>query len=129
MSPRLSDKFIKKWEVRGVQSMSRLRSWLLGTTIATASVLLTLVLAEVFLRLFAPQPLNLYNFALLNEQGMVVKAAGHWTGGSFYRTDLKPPGQGPMQPNKRLRFGYIDIEVNEHGWSDRWYTLRVAQVN
>ena len=31
-----------------------------------------------------------------------------------------------MQPNKRLRFGYIDIEVNEHGWRDRSYPQRVG---
>jgi len=87
---------------------------------ALGALVVTLVVLEVCLRLVAPQPLNLYNFALLNEEGIVVKAAtpGHAT---LYRTDTKPPGEGPMRANARMRMGYVDIEVNEHGWRDRVY--------
>jgi hypothetical protein len=124
MSSAYFDAFYQHQSLEGCW-ISRLRSCFLGTAIAATSVLLTLIVVEVLLRFFAPQPLNLYNFALLNEQGVVLKAAGHWTSGSFYRTDLKPPAPGPMQPNKRLRFGYLDIEVNEHGWRDRSYPATV----
>ncbi len=112
--------------VRGLEPMARLRSWLLRGAIATASVVLSLVLLELFLRLFAPQPLNLYNFALLNEEGAVDKNVGLWTGGSFYRAEIKPPGVGPMRPNLRARMGNVDIEVNEHGWRDRAYPREAA---
>ena len=106
--------------------MSRLRRCTVGGALATTSVVLTLLVAEAVVRVVAPQPLNLYNFTLLNEKGVVVEASGRWSGGSFYRTDLKPPGQGPMQPNNRLRFGYVDVEVNEHGWRDRSYPQKAA---
>ncbi len=106
--------------------MVRLRSWLLRAAIATGCVALTLVLLELFLRLFAPQPLNFYNFALLNEEGAVVKSAGLWTGGSFYRAEIKPPGMGPMRADLRARMGNVDIEVNDHGWRDRRYPREAA---
>ncbi len=106
--------------------MARLRYWLRRGAFLTGSVVLTLVLLEVFLRLFAPQPLNLYNFALLNEEGAVVESAGLWTSGSLYRAEIKPPGMGPMRPNLRARMGNIDIEVNGQGWRDRTYPRKAA---
>lgn len=100
---------------------ARFRSWVVRSVLVTCSVVLTVLLLEWLLRLVAPQPLNFYNFALLNEKGVVEKSAGLWTGGSLYRVNIKPPGKGPMRANTRMRMGEVDIEVNEHGWRDRTY--------
>lgn len=106
--------------------MARLRGWLLRGALGTGSLVLALALLEGFLRVFAPQPLNFYNFALLNEQGAVDQSVGLWTGGSFYRAEIKPPGMGPMRPNLRARMGHVDIEVNKQGWRDRTYPREAA---
>ncbi len=110
----------------GREPSGRFRAWVLRGVLVAFSIVLTLLLLEGLLRLVAPQPLNFYNFALLNERGVVEKSAGLWTGGSLYRADIKPPGQGPMRANRRIRMGEVDIEVNEDGWRDRTYPSRPA---
>jgi lysophospholipase L1-like esterase len=90
------------------------------------SVALTLLLLEWLIRLVAPQPLNYYNFAMLNERGVVERGAGLWTGGTLYRAEIKPPGQGPMRANRRMRMGEVDIEINAQGWRDRTYPAKPA---
>ncbi len=105
--------------------MRRLPRWLLNAGMVIGSSLLTLIVLEIYLRLFAPQPLNLYNFTLVNEPGIV----GH-TGGpnpaTFYRVETKPPGRGPMVPNTHARLGSVDVVVNANGWRDRLYAPRAA---
>lgn len=94
--------------------------------LVAASTLLTLVFLEVCVRALAPQPIDLYNFARLNEEGMVVKEPGV-TYGTRYRVNIKPPGEGPMRPNQRLRKGNVDFVVNEDGWRDRSYPRNAAR--
>lgn len=106
-------------------SIARLRTWLGQTALATGALLFTLVVLEICLRLFAPQPLDLYNFALLNEEGMVEKGNGLWSG-TLYRIDTKPPGEGPMRAHKRLQKGGVVFEINDHGWRDRSYPQKAA---
>ena len=88
----------------GAERRSRWRSWVLRAGLAGCSVVLTILLLEWFVRLAAPQPLNFYNFALLNATGAVRRAPNR-TGGSRYRIDFKPPGTGPMRANVRMRNG------------------------
>ncbi len=84
------------------------------------SIAITLVLLEFAVRLFSPQPLNHYNFTLIQAEGggevvlRSVKSAG-WK---------STRGYGPYVPNLSTNFGGVPVTINSRGWRDGEYSLK-----
>jgi hypothetical protein len=84
------------------------------------SIAITLVLLEFAVRLFFPQPLNHYNFTLIQAEGggeMVL-------GSNMSAVEQRTRGSGPYVPKLSTHFGGVPVTINSHGWRDDEYSLK-----
>ena len=81
---------------------------------------ITLLLLEFGIRLFFPQPINYYNFTLVQGEGggqMVL-------GSDLHSNGKKVIGHGPYIPNLSTQFGGVAVSINSHGWRDADYPMQ-----
>ena len=84
------------------------------------SIAVTLVLLEFAVRVFFPQPLNHYNFTLIQTEG-----GGEVVLGSVKSAGWKSTrGYGPYVPNLSTNFGGVPVTINSRGWRDDEYSLK-----
>src|SRR5688572_21342614 len=85
-----------------------------------SAVAATLLLLEFALRAVYPQPINYYNFTLIQADG-----GGEMVAGSDISSNGAKAmrGYGPYKPNLATQFGGIRVTTNSHGWRDVDYAL------
>ena len=82
-----------------------------------------LLLLEFSIRWFLPQPINHYNFTLIQAEGggeMVL-------GSNISAGRQKTKGYGPYIPNLSINFGGVRVTINSRGWRDDEYSLEKPQ--
>ena len=84
------------------------------------SIAVTLVLLEFAVRLFSPQPLNHYNFTLIQAEGGGEVVLGSVKSATWKSTR----GYGPYVPNLSTNFGGVPVTINSRGWRDGEYSLK-----
>ncbi|MEW5946825.1 MAG: hypothetical protein AB1742_11565 [bacterium] len=75
------------------------------------------VLAELVFRLLIPQPIDAFNFTILERGAGVAEGAAGGAG------DQTRAGYGPYAPHREMRFGGANVTINSHGWREREYTF------
>lgn len=83
------------------------------------ATIVTAFLLEVMTRILYPQPLNYYNFTLIQAEGGADMVLGSGKLASHERRR----GYGPYRPKLAMQFGGVDITINTYGWRDSDYTL------
>ena len=83
------------------------------------SIAITLLLMELAIRLFSPQPLNHYNFTLIQLDGADEMVLGPKI--SAHRQ--KPKDFGPYIPNLSTNFAGVKVTINSRGWRDDEHSL------
>jgi lysophospholipase L1-like esterase len=77
------------------------------------------VLLEFGVRLLYPQPIDYYNFTLIQADDTRDVALG-----SIKSTrNERPKGYGPYVPNLSMMFGGVEVVINSHGWRDSEYSF------
>lgn len=92
--------------------------------LAISSVAITLLLLEYSIRLFFPQPINYYNFTLIQADGGGHMVLGLDASGRRER----PKGYGPYIPNLSAKFGGVGVTINSYGWRDTEYSLEKPEA-
>jgi lysophospholipase L1-like esterase len=91
--------------------------------LAVFSTGMILVLLEFSIRLFFLQPINYYNFTLIQADG-----GGHMVlGSSLSSRQQRPKGYGPYVPHLSTKFGAVAVTINSRGWRDAEYSLEKPQ--
>jgi len=73
-----------------------------------------LLLLEFSIRLFLPQPLNHYNFTLIQAEG----GGEIVLGSNMSAVQQRTRGYGPYVPNLSTNFGGVPVTINSRGWRD-----------
>lgn len=84
-----------------------------------SGIALTLRLMEFAIRTFYPQPIDYYNFALLQAEG----GAQMVLGADISASRERPKGYGPYVPNLSTTFAGIKVNINSRGWRDADHPL------
>lgn len=84
-----------------------------------SSTAITLLLMELSIRLFSPQPLNHYNFTFIQSDGAREIVLGQKISERRQRTK----DFGPYIPNLSTYFGGVKVTINSRGWRDDEHSL------
>jgi lysophospholipase L1-like esterase len=80
----------------------------------------TLLLLELAVRVAYPQPINYYNFTLIQADGGGEMVSSSSSISSFRS---RGSGRGPYKPNLATQFGGTRVTTNSYGWRDVDYAL------
>ena len=79
----------------------------------------TFLVLEFSIRLFFPQPINHYNFSLIQADGGADLVLGR----SVSSRGERLKGYGPYIPNLSTNFGAVPVTINSRGWRDTDHSL------
>ncbi len=96
--------------------MKSLKRFLANTALATISTVVLLLLLEVGIRLFAPQPIDFYRFVYTKDGARMV------VGAPLHRKEAGYVG-GPFVPNREYKAGNFTVKINSLGWRDREHKI------
>ena len=80
---------------------------------------ITFLFLEFSIRLFLPQPINFYNFSLIQADGGADLVLGR----SVSDRGERLKGYGPYIPNLSTTFGSVPVTINSRGWRDSEHSL------
>ncbi len=110
-----SDQDLLPFRLRGLR-MKSLKRFLANTALATISTVVLLLLLEVGIRLFAPQPIDFYRFVYTKDGARMV------VGAPLHRKEAGYVG-GPFVPNREYKAGNFTVKINSLGWRDREHKI------